>query len=62
LKIPGIVDKQLSKAWYRLGLANMGLRNWNSAQTALQEAKRYAPNDVAIEKALEELEGERGTQ
>lgn len=62
LKIPGIVDEQLSKVWYRLGLANMGLRNWNSAQTALEEAKRYAPDDVAIEKALEELEGKRGTQ
>ena len=62
LKIPGIVDEQIAKASYRRGLAHIGLKNWESAQTALEVAKRYAPSDVAIQKALAELEEKRGTQ
>jgi peptidyl-prolyl isomerase D len=55
LKTPDILDKQHARALYRLGLANMGLENWESAQTALEEAKRYAPDEATIEQALEEL-------
>jgi peptidyl-prolyl isomerase D len=62
LKIPGIVDEQIAKASYRRGLALIEVKNWKSAQTALEVAKRYAPSDMAIQKALAELEEKRGTQ
>jgi outer membrane protein assembly factor BamD (BamD/ComL family) len=62
LKILGIVDKQIAKALYRQGLALIKVKNWKSAQTALEAAKRYALDDIAIQKALAELEEKRGTQ
>lgn len=57
LMVPGISPQQVAKARYRLGLANMGLGNRESAVANLAKAKVYAPDDEAISAALTNARG-----
>lgn len=57
LKVPGISPQQVAKARYRLGWANMGLGNRESAVANFAEAKVYAPDDETISGALRNARG-----
>jgi tetratricopeptide (TPR) repeat protein len=59
LEIPDIPDEQMCRASYRLGLANIGLKMWDSARLALDMAQRYIPGNTDIEHALRDIEEKR---
>ncbi|OBT59969.1 hypothetical protein VE03_10722, partial [Pseudogymnoascus sp. 23342-1-I1] len=61
MDVSGLTAEQIGKATYRQGLANIELENWDSAQDNLETAMRYVPGDVAIQRALVDLEARRGS-
>lgn len=61
MDVSGLTAEQIGKATYRQGLANIELDNWDSAQDNLETAMRYVPGDVAIQRALVDLEARRGS-
>ena len=48
-------DPQNPKAWFRAGLARLGLAEYNAAEEALNRAKSLAPGDALILQALRTL-------
>jgi peptidyl-prolyl isomerase D len=55
LEVPDTTDTEKGKAYYRRGLANVGLKDDEEAEKDLAAAAKLVPGDAAVAKELESV-------